>query len=82
MFNKLFGGKKQEQPAVDPNQVGDQLTNTLENIEMRIKHLEHNAGENRKEAVTKKKAKDDRGAIMALRKAKMLEGELGKLEGQ
>ena len=49
---------------------------------MRIKHLEHNVATNKQDAIAKKKQNNSRGAIIALRKAKMLETELGKLEGQ
>jgi hypothetical protein len=48
---------------------------------MRMKKLEHDILENKKTAIEKKKKKDDAGAIRALRKAKMLEKEVGKLEG-
>ena len=49
---------------------------------MRIKKIENDVGALKKQAVEKKKKKDDRGAIAALRKAKMYEKELAKLEGQ
>ena len=49
---------------------------------MRIKKIEHDVAANKQVAIEKKKKKDDRGAIQALRKAKMLEKELTKLEGQ
>ena len=54
----------------------------VENIDMRIKKIEHDVAANKQVAMEKKKKKDDRGAIQALRKAKMLEKELTKLEGQ
>ena len=48
---------------------------------MRTKKIENDAGRLRAEAMDRKKKKDDRGAIAALRKAKMMEKELAKLEG-
>lgn len=58
------------------------MGNQVENINMRINKIEHDVAANKKLAMEKKKKKDDRGAIQALRKAKMLEKELTKLEGQ
>ena len=49
---------------------------------MRIKKIENDVAALKKQAIEKKKKKDDRGAIAALRKAKMYEKELAKLEGQ
>ena len=48
---------------------------------MRIKKIENDVNRLKQEALEKKKKKDDRGAIQALRKAKMMEKELAKLEG-
>ena len=48
---------------------------------MRIKKVENDVLALKKLALEKKQKKDDRGAIAALRKAKMYEKELGKLEG-
>ena len=49
---------------------------------MRIKKIENDVTRLKKEALEKKKKKDDRGAVASLRKAKMYEKELAKLEGQ
>ena len=48
---------------------------------MRTKKIENDVNRLKTEAMEKKKKKDDRGAIAALRKAKMMEKELAKLEG-
>ena len=49
---------------------------------MRIKKLENDTNEYKQQAIQKKKAGDNRGAVIALRKSKMFEKELAKLEGQ
>lgn len=49
---------------------------------MRIKELENDVSAHKKLAVEKKKAGDSRGAVIALRKSKMYDKELAKLEGQ
>ena len=54
----------------------------IENIDMRIKKLENDSNSYKKMAIEKKKAGDSRGAVIALRKSKMYEKELAKLEGQ
>jgi hypothetical protein len=85
MFASLFGAKKEAPKAkAAPDIVGaqDKLQTQVENIDMRIKKIENDVGALKKQAVEKKKKKDDRGAIAALRKAKMYEKELAKLEGQ
>ena len=48
---------------------------------MRKKKIENDVNRLKLEALERKKKKDDRGAIAALRKAKMMEKELAKLEG-
>ena len=49
---------------------------------MRIKNIENNVNKLKKEAVEKGRNKDKRGALHCLRKSKMMEKELAKLEGQ
>lgn len=49
---------------------------------MRIKKIENDANNYKKVAIEKKKAGDSRGAVIALRKSKMYDKELAKLEGQ
>ena len=54
-------------------------------IELRFqaltKKIENDVNRLKQEALEKKKKKDDRGAVASLRKAKMMEKELAKLEG-
>ena len=50
-------------------------------IEKRTKVIEARANNLKAEALQKKKNKDNRGAIMALKKKKMLEKEVNKLDG-
>ena len=49
---------------------------------MRIKKIEHDVATQKKIAMEKNAKKDKRGALAALRKSKMYEKELAKLEGQ
>ena len=49
---------------------------------MRIKKIENDTNKFKQEALTKMKAGDKRSAAFALRKSKMQEKELLKLEGQ
>ena len=48
---------------------------------MITKKIENDVNRLKQEALEKKKKKDDRGAVASLRKAKMMEKELAKLEG-
>ena len=57
------------------------MQKTVENINERLDKVEKDVTRMKQEALQKKKAKDERGALNALRKAKMYEKELAKLEG-
>lgn len=86
MFGKLFGSKADAKPAqaapVDTQGTIQKMQGQIENIDMRIKKIENDANNYKKIAVEKKKAGDSRGAVIALRKSKMYDKELAKLEGQ
>ena len=89
MFKKLFGGSSgaaTAQPAQaalpDPSLTIERLENQCETIEKRIKVMENKIKDAKASAVTKKRAGDQRGAIMAMKNMKMYEGELTKLDGQ
>lgn len=83
MFNNLFGAKKQEpKKNLDAHAVSEQLAQKIEDIGIRIKKMDNDSAELKKKAVAKKKAGDNRGAIVLLKKSKMYEKELAKLEGQ
>ena len=84
MFNKLFG-QKDAKPAVqqkDPQETIDKLNTQCEAIKKRINVLENRTKDLKQEALAKRKAKDERGALMSLKKMKMFEKELQKLDGQ
>lgn len=86
MFGKLFGttAPKQENKA-NPAQAQETINKMqaqIENIEMRIKKLDNDQQMYKKQALEKNKAGDKRAAVIALRKSKMFEKELAKLEGQ
>ena len=85
MFNKLFGqGEKKPaaKPQVNPQETIQKLNDQCETVKKRIVVLENRTGDLKKEALAKRKAKDERGALMALKKMKMFEKELQKLDGQ
>ena len=93
MFNKLFGGNRNSgaqaasaqaaQPQLgDPSETIERLENQCATIEKRIKVMENRIKDAKAQAVNKKRAGDQRGAIMALKTLKMYEGELTKLDGQ
>ena len=85
MFGKLFGSKADAKPQaaapVDTSNTIGKMHGQIENIEMRIKKIENDASSYKKLAIEKKKAGDSRGAVVALRKSKMYDKELAKLEG-
>eukprot|EP00347_Sterkiella_histriomuscorum_P009781 403339917 len=87
MFKKLFGSTnaptaKQAAPIADPMVTMQRLQEQIESVKARSKKVEVEMQNRLKEALEKKKQKDNRGAIFALKRKKMLEGELGKLDGQ
>ena len=78
----MFGAKKKEAPQVAIAGVRDKLSTNVENIELRIKKMEHDYKTKKLEAVQKAKNKDKRGAMFTLKRAKQIEKEIAKLEGQ
>ena len=60
----------------------DNLSNKVDDINMKLKQTENQMEELFETAKSKKKAGDERGAIAALRKKKMLEKRVATLEGQ
>ena len=88
MFGKLFGSSgdpKKEEAKADPGAVQatiEKMNSQIENITMRIKKLENDQSDYKNQALTLTKAGKKREAVIALRKSKMYEKELAKLEGQ
>ena len=84
MFATLFGAdkKKTAAPVVNVTAANEKLNGQIENIEMRIKKLENDQQAHKKLAVEKARKGDKKGGALMLRKAKMVEAELVKLEGQ
>ena len=79
----LFGGGKKK-PVVqvkDPMETIGKLEAQIENIDKRGKILENKIKALKNEALTKKRNKDNRGAVHALKQSKMQEKEMGKLDG-
>ena len=83
MFGKLFGAKEQpKQPQVDVAGTKAKLDEQIENIEMRIKKIEKNMVDFKQQALERMKKGEKKQAALLLRKSKMQEKELIKLEGQ
>ena len=84
MLNKLFGKKDEPKkaPEVNPMETLEKLNSEVDRINKRIKIVENRRDDLKKEALTKNKAGDKRGALMAMKKMKMSEKELHKLDGQ
>ena len=82
-MKRLFGKKKKEpeQPTVDVKKAREGLADKVEDINMKLKQTENQMNEHLEKAKAKKKAGDDRGAMAALRKKKLLEKRLATLEG-
>ena len=83
-MNRLFGKKKQApaEPTVNVKQAREGLSDKVEDINMKLKQTENQMNEQFEMAKAKKKAGDERGALAALRKKKLLEKRLATLEGQ
>ena len=88
MFKKLFGGGRAPASApakpapVDPQVTIDRLEQQVATIGKRIVVMENKIKDAKAMALAKKKAGDQRGAVMALKQMKMYEAELTKLDGQ
>ncbi|TNV75579.1 hypothetical protein FGO68_gene16148 [Halteria grandinella] len=86
MFKNLFGAlkAKPQQPASipDPHSALQRISDQIDNIEKRIKKIEVDMKTFLEEALCKKRANDQRGALFALKRKKMLEKEVSKLDGQ
>ena len=84
MMKKLFGGGGKKEPVVEqknPQDTLNTLNQQIDNVRKRVNVLENRTGALKQEALAKRKAKDERGALMALKKMKMFEKELQKLDG-
>jgi len=79
---RLFGGKKKEKPA-DPEEALNtinKLRGTLDDMDKRQKVLEAKARNELETAKEKNRQKDKRGALYSLKKKKMYEAEVAKLD--
>ena len=79
----LFGGgkKKEEKKKANPEDAMKAINSQIDNIGKREQVLEVKTQQLVKEALQKKKAKDNRGAILALKKKKLVEQEINKISG-
>lgn len=78
----LFGKKKEvKKQQADPQEAIKNINVQIESIDAREKVLEKKMHSFTQEALQLNKAKNKRGAILALKKKKMLEGEYNKISG-
>ena len=77
----LFGKKKEVKKQASPQDAIGNINGQIENIEAREKLLEKKMDLLTKEALQHKKAKNNRAAILSLKKKKMMEGEFNKISG-
>lgn len=77
----LFGKKKEEKKKADPEKAMQAISMNIENITKRQQVLEVKSKGLAQEALKQKKAKNNRGAILALKKRKLVEQEMNKIDG-
>jgi len=79
---RLFGQKKQQAPPpVDPTVVISSIRNNLELLDKREQHLQKKIELAVQEARQKAARKDKNGALFCLKRKKMFENEVTKLQG-
>jgi hypothetical protein len=78
----LFGGKKEvKKEAPKPEETINKISTQLSDLEKYQKVLEVKSSTLTKEALKHKKAKNNRAAILALKKKKMNDQEMNKIDG-
>lgn len=78
----LFGKKKEvKKQQANPQDAIKNINEQIESIDAREKLLEKKMSNLTQEALQLNKAKNKRGAILALKKKKMFEGEFNKISG-
>ena len=81
-MSRLFGKKKEQK--LNPEQVQkslEVLRKTVDDISKRSQVLQNKAQNEMKDALQRKKQGDKSGALIALKRKKLYESEIGKLEG-
>ena len=78
----LFGRKKKEPPAPRPVVAIGQLKEAQEMLEKKERHIEKTVLKLREDAKAKLRAKDKRGALYLLKKAKMYDAQVQQLYGK
>ena len=81
-MSRLFGKKKEQK--LNPEQVLqslEALRKTIDDISKRSQVLQNKAHNEMKDALQRKKQGDKSGALIALKRKKLYESEIGKLEG-
>lgn len=78
----LFGSKKEEKKAApNPEEAMKSLSQQIDNIDKRQKVLDVKSKKLIQEALSYKKAKNNKAAVLALKKKKLVEQEMNKIDG-
>ena len=79
----LFGGGKKEEKkkAINPEEAISKIGTQLSDLDKRSKVLEVKSTVLTQEALKQKKAKNNRAAILSLKKKKMNDTEMNKIDG-
>lgn len=77
----LFGKAKTQPPPPDSAQTIMKLRSTLDTLEKRESHIEKKITAQLVEAKKKSAAKDKKGALFCLKRKKMFESEINKIQG-
>ena len=79
----LFGGGKKEEKkkVVNPEEAINKIGTQLSDLDKRQKVLEVKSTTLTQEALKQKKAKNNRAAILSLKKKKMNDSEMNKIDG-
>ena len=81
MHGKLFGSKKVEK-KINPNDTIQQMRGMVTTLDKREAHLNKKVQICLNNAKEKSKKSDKKGALFELKKKKMLEGQIDKIQGQ
>lgn len=77
----LFGKKKEEKKVINQEEAARNLSNQIENIDKRQKVLEMKSKKLIQEALQLKKAKNTKAALLAMKKKKLVDQEMNKIDG-
>ena len=77
----LFGKKKEEKKKADPEMAMKAINTQIDNISKRQMVLDKKSKDLTQEALKSKKSKNTRAAVLALKKRKLVDQEMNKIDG-